>query len=384
MTPRILPIEGEPSECEQEVVDSVVTTGCTNGTVEMAEPREMVVDVDRTALLGGEPVETACGVDEGDETGCKDLQLPKAEFYCKETNQRNENANRNVPITYRLLLKGEWTGYASGEASDPKGNENASNAAIEHADGSREQCRLADVDGVVSEGCNGGTSERMSVDEADGDPGREVEPADSPNEPEALVTVSIEPEDLDSGGIPHVRLGGTWMWTGDANGPGDQADGTMGETDTSNASNRAETAGISSGEGVGMYLEAGGTKCIIDTTDGIESHADTLSGHMDVPNVQTDAKIPRNAPDTVSIPRMKAKPPDLPFGTAKRIPDEPYGCRDHVDVSNARMDAYSIGNGMEMAANETQNVRTCQMDLRMQDSPSTREITKSKRTYRWK
>ena len=31
-----------------------------------------------------------------------------------------------------------------------------------------------------------------------------------------------------------------------------------------------------------------------------------------------------------------------------------------------------------------QNVRMRQTDLRMQDSPSTREIAKSKRTYRWK
>ena len=146
-------------------------------------------------------------------------RLPKAEFYCKETNQHNENAKRNVPIAYRLLLKGEWIGYASSEMSDPKGNENTSNAAIEHADGSREQCRLADVDGM-SEGCNGGTSEHVSIDEADGDPGREVEPADSPNEPEALVTMSIKSEYPDSGEIPCICLEGTQMRMGDANGPG--------------------------------------------------------------------------------------------------------------------------------------------------------------------
>ena len=193
--------------------------------------------------------------------------------------------------------------------------------------------------------------------------------------------MSIEPEDLDSSEIPRVRLGGTQMRTGDTNGPGNRADGMMGETDASNVSNRAETAGISSGEGVGTYLEAGGTKRIIDAMDGIESHADTSSGHMDMPNIQTDAKIPRNVPDTVSIPRMKAKPPDLPFGTAKRIPDEPYGCRDHADVLNACTDVYSIGTGTETAANEMQNVRTCQTDSRTQDSPSTHEIAKSKHTY---
>lgn len=176
--------------------------------------------------------------------------------------------------------------------------------------------------------------------------------------------MSIEPEDLDSSEIPCICLGGTQMRMGNMNGPGNRADvltgemdesrgqvdGTTGEMDTSNVSNRAETAGISSGEGVGMYLEAGGMKCIIDATDGIKSHTDMSSRHMDMPNVQIDAKIPRNVPDTVSIPCMKAKPPDLPFRTTKWIPDEPYGCRDHVDASNAHMDPYSIGNSMETTA----------------------------------
>ena len=71
-----LPIEGGPSGCKQEVVESVVTAEHTNSMVKMAEPTEMVADVDRTAPLDREPAETACGVDEGDKMGCKDLQLP--------------------------------------------------------------------------------------------------------------------------------------------------------------------------------------------------------------------------------------------------------------------------------------------------------------------
>ena len=169
VTPWRLPIEGEPCECEQEAANGVVMAGCTNGTVETAEPQ--IADVDGMTLLGRGPAQRVSGVDKGDEEHEPQTQLLKAEFYCEETNQCNENANRNVPITYRLPLEGEWTGYASGEASNPKGNENTLNAAIEHVDGSREQCRLADVDGVVSEGCNGGTSECVSVDEADSDPG---------------------------------------------------------------------------------------------------------------------------------------------------------------------------------------------------------------------
>ena len=62
-----LPIDGEPCECKQEVVDSIVTAGCTNGTVELAEPTK-IADVDRTPTLGREPVAEACRVDEGDRT----------------------------------------------------------------------------------------------------------------------------------------------------------------------------------------------------------------------------------------------------------------------------------------------------------------------------
>jgi len=66
LTPR-LPIDGKPGECKQEVANSVVTAGCTKGMVGMANLPEMDADVDRTALLGGEPAERVCGVDKGDK-----------------------------------------------------------------------------------------------------------------------------------------------------------------------------------------------------------------------------------------------------------------------------------------------------------------------------
>ena len=86
-TPRRLPIVGE-----QEAANSVATAGCTNGMVELAKSTETDADVNRTALLGGELAERACGVDEGDGTEHKDLRLPKAELYCEERHQRNRNA----------------------------------------------------------------------------------------------------------------------------------------------------------------------------------------------------------------------------------------------------------------------------------------------------
>ena len=115
LTPR-LPIEGKPRKCKQEEVASVVMATHTNGMAKTAKPTEMVADIDRTALLDGEPVETACGVDEGDETGCKDLQLLKAGLYCEERHQCNENTMDDIPIAYGLPLEGEWSVYSSDES----------------------------------------------------------------------------------------------------------------------------------------------------------------------------------------------------------------------------------------------------------------------------
>ena len=66
LTPRP-PIDGEPRECKQEVVESVMMAECTNRKAQSANPPETVVDVDRMASLGIKPAERACGVDEGDE-----------------------------------------------------------------------------------------------------------------------------------------------------------------------------------------------------------------------------------------------------------------------------------------------------------------------------
>ena len=67
LTPRP-PIDGEPHECKQEVVESVMTAEHTNGTAQLANPPETDADVDRTALLGRDPAERDCGVDKGDGT----------------------------------------------------------------------------------------------------------------------------------------------------------------------------------------------------------------------------------------------------------------------------------------------------------------------------
>ena len=92
-------LQATPYVCKQEVVDSVVTAECTNGMAEMAKPTK-IADVDRMALLGGEPVERACGVDEGDGTEHKGKsRLQEIELLCKESHQCNGNMMDDIPST---------------------------------------------------------------------------------------------------------------------------------------------------------------------------------------------------------------------------------------------------------------------------------------------
>jgi len=293
-----LPFEDEPSECEQEAAESLVTAGRANGTVGMIEPHETVADIDGTALLGGEPAERVCGVDGGDKTERDgQSQLQQAELYCEESHQHNANANGNVPSAHRLPLEGEWDVCASGETSDPNG--------------------------VESEGCGGGTSGRASVDElettveccqqlcmANGDGGRGAESMDTPKESDTLVILSIESEAPNGGGIPRVHLGRTRLRACHADRLGNaadasscQTDGSTGWTDTLDVSNGAEMADISCNEGAEMYLGSGGAKRVVNATGGVGSQSDTSSGHSGVPSVETHVNRPTNAPGTVSIPR---------------------------------------------------------------------------------
>ena len=345
----------------------------------------MIADVNKMALLGREPAERASGVDEDDETerdGQSRLQQPI--FYCKESRQRNENANTDVPSAHELLLKGEWLVCASGEASDWNGDANTSNAAVERVDSPSESRVTEDTPEVESEGCERGTSEGACVDEEDGDPGCRIEPPGVPNESDMLVTVLIESESPNGGEIPRVHLGGTRLRAGDANGHGRGTDVSRGLTDASNASNKAEMDGMSNSEGAGTYLGAGGANRVVNATDGFGSQTDALTGPMDVPSVEADALTTANAPGIVSTPRKRQKPPNSPVETAKRHPDKPNGCGSRAYWSSVRTDAHCGGNETETAANATQRVRTRQIGSKTQDSPYTTEVATPKPTSRWK
>jgi len=377
VTPR-LPTEGKPSECEREVAESVVTAERTKGTVEKAEPRETVADVDGKAALGREPVERIHRVDEGDEERERKSRLQQTNLH-DESCQRNENAQEDIPSAHRLPLEGEWIVCASG------GLTNSSEGC--ERDAVKREC----VDEPIVECC-------QQLGMANGNGGREVEPADTQNESKGLVTQSIEPESPNGGEIPRVRLRGTSPRAGDANGHANgadasssqvdasrgQADESRGSADVLGTSNSAETAGISCGEGAGTYLDAGGAKRVIDATVGVGSHAEASNGHTDVQSVQTDALTTADAPQTVSIPRNDSKTPNLPMETAKWHPDEPNGCGSRADGSSARTHAYCVGNETETAGNEAEHVRTRRNEPRTRNSPNGRDIATPKLPGRWR
>ncbi|KIM50318.1 hypothetical protein SCLCIDRAFT_34417 [Scleroderma citrinum Foug A] len=280
-----LPVDGEPCECKQEVVESIMMAECTNGMVNTAEPTETIEDINlKKAALGRDLVERACRVNEGDKSdvdvnekavlgeelverahivnkGDKmehrcESQL-QIELYCKETNQCNANTNKDIPFANGLPLEGEWTVNPSGERD---------------------------------------MSMHVSVDGTGSNTGQKVEPADTPNELEQLMTMSIEPDDADGGGRPIICL---------RDGSNGQTDGLGVLTDAPSASNRPEMVVVSHRDSAGMYLGAGGVKGNIDMMDGVESHAHTSAGHREAPSVETHAMIPANKMESVTYLLME-------------------------------------------------------------------------------
>ena len=319
---------GEPCECEQEVANGVVMAGCMNRMAQLAEPTEIVdVDLEKAALDGRDLAERVHIVDKGGKERKSPLRLPKIEFYCKESDQRSRNTNKDVPITHGVLLKGEWTWYASGEASDPKGDTDVSNAAVEHAYRPSESRETEDAMEIGSEGCKGGMSKCTSVDEADGDPGQAAERGDAPNELTELLTTTVEPYVEDGDTSVHVCLGGTSTRTGDTNGPGSQVDGSRGQTDESkglvdgsrgwmdtlNMSNSAEIACISHNDNLDTYLGAAGMKRPVHETDGIRNHVDAPIGRRDTPSVETETETAENERGNIRMGQIGSRTRDSPY-----------------------------------------------------------------------
>ncbi|KIM59130.1 hypothetical protein SCLCIDRAFT_27559 [Scleroderma citrinum Foug A] len=130
--------------------------------------------------------------------------------------------------------------------SNPKGDMDVSNAAVEHVYCPSKLRQAEDTMEIRSEGCKSGMVEREWVDKADGNAGHGIGPSEIPNKSEELVTVSIQLEDLGSSGKPRVCLG-----------------------------NRA---------------------------DGSRDHVDVSRGQMDTRSIETDVDRPANKLEIVSIP----------------------------------------------------------------------------------
>ena len=207
---------------------------------------------------------------------------------------------------------------------------------------------------------------------SNGSSGREVEPADSWNESETLVTTSIELEDPDSSEIPCVCLGGTHWHVGDASGPGRRTDGLTSQTDAARGqadvsrywtdtlivSDSAEMAVMSDSEGAGTYPGIRDVKHLILEMDGARNHADMSSGCGNILSVETHAIKPTNETANIRLPHKKVKPPNIPVEAAWQHSDEPNGFGDATDALSMPTDGPSIEMEMEMPANETQNIRT--------------------------
>ena len=141
------------------------------------------------------------------------------------------------------------------------------------------------------------------------------------------------------------------------------------ETDAPNASNHAGTTGISHGDEPNTYLGAGGAKCGVDATDGIESHTDASSGHGDAQSVQTDAITTVNTPGIVSIHPIEPEMPNLPGEGARWTPDQPNGAGNLTDRSSAQTDAPSVQTDALMLANALETIKICPLKLKTPNSP---------------
>ena len=112
-------------------------------------------------------------------------------------------------------------------------------------------------------------------------------------------------------------------------------------------SNHTGTTGISHGDEPNTYLGAGGAKCGVDATDGIESHMDASTGQEDAHSVETNVLTATNAPETVSTRPTEPKPPDPPTKAAHSCANEPNGCSNCTDRLTVQADAPNALNGAE-------------------------------------
>ena len=313
---------------------------------------EMDVNVDRTAVLGGEPAEMVCGVDEGNEEHKPQSRIQQTNFYCEENRQRSGNTNGNIPGAHELPLVGEWIVCASSKVS-------RESASIDEAEAFTQ---------TLAECC-------QQLASVDGDAGRKVEPTDTTNVSEAPITMSVDLENSDSSDIPCMYLGSTNWHAGNANRLGNRADGLSRQMDEPKEflTMSVEPYVKDGGDIPCMYLgsRANASGCQMD---GVGNHADASNRSMDTPSIKMNAMKPANIPEIIRTPRKKEKLPDLPVEAARCTPEESDGLGDRTDTLSIRTYVHCIGNDVGAAEKEAENVRTPQNRQKMRNSPNACEI----------
>jgi len=201
--------------------------------------------------------------------------------------------------------------------------------------------------------------------------------AHAPNESKALITISIESENPVSGEIPRVHLASMHWHTDDVNCLGSGADALNGQADESkdsadalNASNNAETAGMSNGEGAHTLLGAGGTKCAVDSANGLGSQTEMSEGQADLSRAQTDTLNMSNGAGTGSISCRDGAETYLGVLDTKRAVDETDSLGGHADASNGHTDAHSVETDARKPETAQEHVRHTRIELKRPDSPS--------------
>jgi len=104
--------------------------------------------------------------------------------------------------------------------------------------------------------------------------------------------------------------------------------------------------------------------------NGFYSHADMAIGHGDAQSVQTDALMPANAPETISICPSELKTPNSPPGSARERAEHPNGLRNRADTTSGPTDVQSIAHETETAANTSKTVSTRPNIPKPPNSPS--------------
>ena len=335
-------------------------------------------------------------VDEADETpDGRQPQPQQAELHCKG-NQRNENAERNIPSAHGVPLEGEWSVCVSGRVrSDSREDGMGERGWIDEWSWQVETprptvripkgyCQLGRADSYAS-------CKETSVDGRD--------------EPGKLVPTTVELDDPGGGEKPRVCLGGTKTRIGEveshrsrADKSSGRADESRGQPDASTVLNTCEMVPMDDGGGIGAKSDAGDARRDGVGPDGHANLLDASSGHRDVPDIHSSVNKTADATESIStrqntpqmqdspikaqrcdkvesrshagMPNMRihvntagdmqrhvstclgdAKPPDLPTRSARPCRDGTDGLESHVDTQMARIHAQDAGNKSDTSAN---------------------------------